>query len=328
MRHFCVWIGFIALAATAQAGEFQLEPKRVEAPAVTDDAWHFTLALPGWATWQVGDMGVNGQVAHIDLDPEQIIRHFDMVADVRVEAQKGRFSMRGELLYFSLSDGIGSNRAVKKLDFQLDQTLADVGVGWRLLESKRGYVDVIGGVRYMNLYQKVALQPNDQRIDALAGKLAVAGTAVQVLEELRALRAENPTVPIAPLFGAEPERLAKAIGKVKGTTAERQAKIAELLHHSLSQTVGRLDDWFDPYIGLRGRVNFSERFYATIKGDVGGFGVGSKISWTAEGGLGFQLTPRLFTEIGYRAWGVDYEQDGLLMNTVTHGFQLTTGLIF
>jgi hypothetical protein len=36
----------------------------------------------------------------------------------------------------------------------------------------------------------------------------------------------------------------------------------------------------------------------------------------------------MFTEIGYRALGVDYERDGLLMDTVTHGFQLTTGLTF
>src|SRR3954469_4435274 len=93
----------LALAATARGGELELRPKRVT-PAVTDSAWRFSLSLPAWAPWLQGESGVNGHVSHLDLDPVDIVRHIDFAADVRVEAQKGRFSVRGELLYLSLSD--------------------------------------------------------------------------------------------------------------------------------------------------------------------------------------------------------------------------------
>ena len=251
-----------------------------------------------------------------------------MAADVRAEAHKGRFSVMAEFLYLSLSDGVGTNTVVKKLDFQIDQTMADIGVGWRVIDSPRGWLDVLAGVRYTNFHQQVALQPNDERIDALAGKLAVAGTALQVAQALKALEGKDPTVPIAPIAGGEGARLAKAIARVTGSTAERKEKIANLLHNALSRTVSRTDDWFDPYVGLRGRYNLNEKFYLTAKADIGGFGVGADLTWQAEAALGMQLSKSMFTEIGYRALGVDLDKDGLTMDTVTHGVQLTAGLTF
>ena len=312
-------------AATALAGD---NDKKTIAPAEPAQPWRFSFALPGWATWLEGDTGINGIISHIDLGPGDIIPRIDMAADVRAEAHKGRFSIMSEFLYLSLSDGVGTNTVVKKLDFQVDQMMADLGFGWRVLECPRGYVDVVGGVRYTNFHQKVALQPNDERIDEVSRQLAVAGTAVRVAEALRALAGKDPTVPIAPIDGGDIARLAGAIKHLKGSTAERQAKIADLLHHALSRTVSRTDDWFDPYVGVRGRYNLNEKFYLTAKADIGGFGVGADLTWQAEAAVGMQLSKSMFTEIGYRALGVDYEQDGILMDTITHGFQITTGISF
>jgi hypothetical protein len=47
-----------------------------------------------------------------------------------------------------------------------------------------------------------------------------------------------------------------------------------------------------------------------------------------EGVVGINLARNIFTEIGYRALSVDYDQDGLLLDTVTHGPQITTGITF
>lgn len=70
------------------------------------------------------------------------------------------------------------------------------------------------------------------------------------------------------------------------------------------------------------------KFYLTAKGDIGGFGVGADISWTAEAAIGCQLSPRISSEVGCRALGVDLDKDGLLMDTVTHGPQVTLGVQF
>lgn len=319
----------LALATAAFAGDTD---KKTFAPLTPlDDSWRFSLSAPGWIPWLQGDSGLQGHTAHIDLAPRDIIPRIDMVADVRAEAHRGRFSVLGEFRYMSLSDGIGTNTVVKKIDVRVDQTMADFGVAWRILENPRGYVDVTSGVRYSRLYQRLTLQPNDERIDgAVDGLAAVVGSQLRsrVAAALQSIEGRDPTLPVSPLDADAAARLAAAVAKIKGTLAERKAQIKERLHDALDRTVARTDDWFDPYIGLHGRYNLSDKFYLTAKGDIGGFGVGSDLSWTAEAALGCQLSPRVSSEVGYRAYGVDYEKDGLLMDTITHGPQVTLGINF
>ncbi len=114
-----------------------------------------------------------------------------------------------------------------------------------------------------------------------------------------------------------------------GSSSEaRRFRVQSPLHDALDRTVSRTDDWWDPYIGLRGRFNLNDKFYLTAKGDIGGFGVGSDLTWTAEAALGCQITRSIFAEVGYRALGVDLDKDGLIMDTVTHGPQVTLGITF
>jgi len=50
--------------------------------------------------------------------------------------------------------------------------------------------------------------------------------------------------------------------------------------------------------------------------------------WQVEGVLGINLTRSIFTEVGYRALGVNYDNDDLLLDAVMHGPQITTGITF
>jgi hypothetical protein len=323
-----------------------------------------------------GDVGVDGVISHVDLDPGGIIRHIDMAATLRGEVSKGSLGITGDFVYLSLSDGVGSNTVVKKLDLQIDEIIGDVGVRWRLLEGERGWLDVIGGVRYMNIYQKFVLQPNAEQIDESSTRLVDAvGNALRTTLEasqLGELIAANVTaqlarpgnrtpgpLPIAPLDGRLGGRLGErlqqiitakrteleaavkaqtqAIGaaarvaaqqRVDGIKRDLGKQIARTVETSLDTRIARTDDWWDPYIGLRGRYNFTDRVYFTAKGDVGGFGVGSDFAWQAEAALGVQLTQRIFAEAGYRALGVDFDHDGLIMNTITRGAQVTMGITF
>jgi hypothetical protein len=114
------------------------------------ETWRLKLSMPIWLAGIEGDIGVNGNITQVNVDPGDILRRLDMVATVRAEASKGRFGVMTDFAYSSASDGIGSDRAIKKLDIQLDQVLADVGLRWRLIETPRYSLDVIGGVRYTN----------------------------------------------------------------------------------------------------------------------------------------------------------------------------------
>ena len=172
-------------------------------------------------------------------------------------------------------------------------------------------------------------------------------------------RFENkPSIPIGPLGGRIRERIAQRVenfieekrvvlkdridalhlkGEARRAAVTRavnaaKARIANQLavglNRTLSQTLSRDDWWFDPCVGLRTRYNFNKTFYTAVRGEIGGFGVSADLMWQVEGVLGINLSRNIFTEIGYRALSVDYDQDGLLLDTVTHGPQITTGITF
>src|SRR6266498_2855781 len=119
-----------------------------------------------------------------------------------------------------------------------------------------------------------------------------------------------------------------AVDRVVNEAKARIAnQLAVRLNKRLSQTLSRDDYWFDPYVGLRGRYNFNKTFYTAVRGEIGG-GVASDLMWEVEGVIGINLTRSIFTEIGYRALAVDYDNDGLLFDTTMHGPQITTGITF
>ncbi|MET0745778.1 MAG: hypothetical protein ABWY78_20575 [Microvirga sp.] len=71
-------------------------------------------------------------------------------------------------------------------------------------------------------------------------------------------------------------------------------------------------DWLDPIVGARVRYDLAPGQELFLRGDVGGFGVGSRFSWQAIGGYGFDFGSyngvTYSGVIGYRALSVDYAQ--------------------
>lgn len=359
----------LALGITAFAGD---NDKKTIAPP-PEDSWQFKLSAPGWIPWQEGDTGVNGQISHIALGPNDLIPKLDMIADVRGEAHKGRFSLLGEFMYMSLSDGIGTKTVVKKVDVQMDQIMGELAVAFRIIESPRGYLDVVGGVRYTNLFQQLVTQPSSERINAASTQLVdtvseriATALSAGALRKLIATKLPDgselnrpSTLPIPPIGGRLPAEVrdriqsiidarkaalaaavqtrAQAVGATAQAAAQQRVdaikkdlskKIAHAVESKLDTRVARTDDWFDPFVGLRGRYDLNDKYYVTAKADIGGFGVGADLTWTAEVALGWHLTTRIYSEVGYRALGVDYEKDGLTYDMITHGPQVTLGIEF
>ena len=79
-------------------------------------------------------------------------------------------------------------------------------------------------------------------------------------------------------------------------------------------------DWVDPYVGMRARLNLTQRFYLGARGDIGGFGVGSDLTWQLFGGAGVHLSKSIDLEAGYRYLTFDYNKDNLLLNVAFSGF--------
>lgn len=66
-------------------------------------------------------------------------------------------------------------------------------------------------------------------------------------------------------------------------------------------------DWIDPFVGFRLRQPLGDRWILTLRGDVGGFGVGSDFAWSATGTIAYRLGPKVYAFAGYRAWSFERE---------------------
>jgi hypothetical protein len=86
--------------------------------------------------------------------------------------------------------------------------------------------------------------------------------------------------------------------------------------------------WGDPFVGGRLTVRVAERWSVTVLGDVGGFGIGSDLTWQVFGGVSFDITKTWLLKAGYRALGVDYENGSFKLDIVSHGPVVGLGIRF
>jgi len=375
----------LAAVGGLRAGTIELQPKEAAPPTITQsEPWQFTIAAPGWMAGLDGTIGVRGVNADIDVGFDEILQHLDMIFAMRAQAQKGPFGIYGEVIYIGLSDNAQINRLINNIHEQVDETLVDGALSWRLINQPRGSLDLVAGTHYTNIYEQLELHSDPVAIQqasvrfvdnisaALRERLDSDISNSDFIERLKnKIRADvtdrignaldrhqkRPDIPIGPLGGRIREEVAQRVENfIQVKKAELRARVDELverglerraavnrvineakarianqlaarLNKSLSQTKSRDDYWFDPYVGLRGRYNFNKTFYTAVRGEIGG-GVASDLMWEVEGVIGINLTRSIFTEVGYRALAVDYENDGLLFDTVMHGPQITTGITF
>lgn len=72
-------------------------------------------------------------------------------------------------------------------------------------------------------------------------------------------------------------------------------------------TVKESASWVDPALAIRYRYRFSEDWSATVFGTVGGFGVGSQLSWQAMATLDWRVASWADLRAGWRYFAIDYD---------------------
>lgn len=80
-----------------------------------------------------------------------------------------------------------------------------------------------------------------------------------------------------------------------------------------------INSWVDPFVGIQGRCQLTDRWYAKARGDYGGFGVSSESTYNLFGVFGYQLTERASMELGYRYLYTDYTNGGFNYDMATKG---------
>jgi hypothetical protein len=375
-----------AIIGRVGAGSIDLAPKEIAPPTITEsEPWQFTIAAPGWLASMNGTIGVRGINADIDVPVDEVLQHLDMIFAARAEARKGPFGIFGEVFYIGMSDNTQINGLINNIHEQVDLTLVDGALSWRLFNHPHWSLDLAAGTHYTNVYEQlelhsdpIAIQQASERFvnniaDDLRARLNQDISNSEFLAELRntikgditsrignALERHQrrPDIPIGPLGGhireditqrvehfiqlEKAELRARVDALVARGVARREAvdrvvnaakarianQLALRLDKSLGQTLSKDDYWFDPYVGLRARYNFNRTYYTAVRGEIGGFGVGADLMWEVETVVGINLTRSIFTEIGYRALGGNYENNDFRFDVVMHGPQITTGITF
>ena len=81
--------------------------------------------------------------------------------------------------------------------------------------------------------------------------------------------------------------------------------------------------WIDPIVGGRLITDLTNKLAFSLRGDIGGFGISSDVTWNITGLLGYRFTNLLSLWGGYKALGTDYTtgsgSDLFTYDTVTHG---------
>jgi hypothetical protein len=87
-------------------------------------------------------------------------------------------------------------------------------------------------------------------------------------------------------------------------------------------------DWVDPILGGRFKLNLTRRFFTVFKGDVGGFGAGSQLTYQLFAGGGAEFKDKFALIAGYRRIYVDLGSSGLLHDYAINGLALGFGIKF
>ena len=344
----------------------EIEAKEIQPSVKTTEPWEITVGGPGWLANASGISGFHGFNQNFSVDVGQILRHINVIYAFNGEVRRGRFGVFGDLLYLNAQAGTPEGSGlVSKVDLGMQEFIGEFFGSYRVIQGPRGWLDLLVGFRDTYLGQQVGLQANNlaidaastQLVDAVAQRVAIQVSDLETLiraditDKLTALDNRKPILPVGPVAEFLKGRIHDAVeqqiqSRVPALEAAIHAKvqarvtqiktglenqISSFLTSQLNRSFSFYDNWLDPVIGLRGRLNLTKAIYLTAETDVGGFGIGSDIAVQAYAALGCHLTRNIYSEIGYRYLYDDFRDEGasdFLYQVSLHGAQISVGLTF
>jgi hypothetical protein len=83
---------------------------------------------------------------------------------------------------------------------------------------------------------------------------------------------------------------------------------------SVSATHKESFGWIDPVIGARAFFGLTDKLSVQAQVDIGGFGAGSDLTWSALATVNYIFTDTLSVSAGYKVLDVDYSDDGYVFD--------------
>ena len=240
-------------------------------------SWTFSFTTYGWASWVTGDLTVKGRPLEVDVSPDALIDALDWsglpVWMSYAEARNGKLTLFNDIVYSKLAGSADFARSRQGL--LTTQSLAGS------VESEYQQLVIEVGAAYEVWSNGSMSSPQSTAVDLLAGG-RYWRQEVEVSADLAATIAAGGNIADLEVSG--------------GRVVARSGSV----------------DWFDPFIGARLRHQIVPGQRVMLRGDVGGFGVGSDFSWQAMATYDWQMLVRtgyaIDAYLGYRALYVDYHR--------------------
>ena len=288
-----------------------------------------------WASGIEGDVGVGSLTVPVEVEFSELVENLEGGLMLYGRATWGRWSLGLEGVWMELgSEPTPTELNLATAEVEFEQILIDAQVAYAVVDRPTFRVDLIGGAKYNRITVGLKSEPNPAEI---------AGTSAAITDEIgRRVRGSVPS-PQPP--GALPPSFADAIkelldrfgpGVVEDALDALRGEarssvnraVSDALTSAVTQDIEETQEWVDPYVGARAHWGFQGPWYVVGRGDIGGFGVGSDLTWQVYGGLGCQLARYASVELGYRHLDVDYSDDQFAADIAYSGPMLGARFMF
>ena len=282
--------------AQAPQAEISTETAQAAEPAADPEAWRLQGTLYGWAIGVAGNFTAKGQTVDVNATFPQIMQKSDSLAGFMGNVEADKGKV-----------GVYGDFVWAKLGF--DKSMASYRnplPGLQLsATTNTALTTSMTVIEAGGLYEFANWQHGQGSFTAIDGLLGFRYWNVSNEIDLNLIGSVN-VVPLGFEFGR-------------------------------TFSVARADsiDWVDPIVGLRLRHQFTPSQKVMLRGDVGGFGLGSSFTWQAAAIYSYQWQfsgYALAALAGYRALGVTYSQGSGLstagIDAVLHGPLIGVSLRF
>ena len=226
-------------------------------------------------------------------------------------------------LWAARLDGDAKVRGIKAdVDVSFQDTLEKLNVaGMALIEARKGRFGFAVNPLFVRTQSDAESGPlaADNTTDIATMGASLFYWAVE-LDLGRNGRGDPQSLAIEPLVGAR-------LNYLRGEIDTR----LDAFGRSARRQVDESQTWVDPIVGVNAILRLSEHWGVRSEADIGGFGVGSDLTWNAQAVVTYGFTVwgyDAFAAAGYRALYWDYKDGGFEWDVTMSGPMLGAGVRF
>ncbi|MGC1449889.1 MAG: hypothetical protein WA830_07625 [Candidatus Sulfotelmatobacter sp.] len=210
------------------------------------------------------------------------------------------------LWFTGLSGNVGANGYVVPVSVSFSQVIQQLNIGWMTdLDVRRKRIGLFTDLIFMSL-------SSDQKTTPVGPGPTYLGFQANAKQLI-----------------VDPELYVRLVDKDRGSIDAIGGGRFWDLNNSLDLfppsgttiTAGQTQTWVDPVLGARARLNANKGIFFNLKGDAGGFGVGSQLTYQIYAGMGKEFKKKYSVLLGYRYLYVDYKSGGFLYDVHMSGLQ-------